>query len=118
MNAPRCTVVIRSFNRLPELRALLDVVLAQRDADFEVLIVDSTKGMTDAEFTESLACADARVRVLRTPPRGCAAVPGTVTAVSCSLGTRAARSRFVAFSLVDARSRARSAGVNAGALSS
>ncbi len=89
MNAPRCTVVIRSFNRLPELRALLDVVLAQRDADFEVLIVDSTKGMTDAEFTESLACADARVRVLRTPPRGCAA--------AANEGVRAARGEVVAF---------------------
>ncbi|MFO0625766.1 MAG: glycosyltransferase [Polyangiales bacterium] len=89
MNAPRCTVVIRSFNRLAELRALLEVVLAQRDVDFEVLIVDSTKGMTDAAFDEALACADPRVRVVRTPPRGCAA--------AANEGVRAARGDVVAF---------------------
>ncbi len=89
MNAPRCTVVIRSFNRLPELRALLDVVLAQRGADFEVRIVDSPKGMTDAEFSEALASTDPRVRVLRTPPRGCAA--------AANEGVRAARGEVVAF---------------------
>lgn len=89
MSAPFCTVVIRSFNRLPELRSLLDIVLAQRDVDFEALIVDSTKGLSDEAFRAALACDDPRVRVVRTPPRGCAA--------AANEGVRAARGEVVAF---------------------
>jgi glycosyltransferase involved in cell wall biosynthesis len=89
MTAPYCTVVIRSFNRLPELRALLGIVLAQRDADFEVLVVDSTRGLDDDAFAAALGCDDPRVRVRRTPPRGCAA--------AANEGMRHARGEVVAF---------------------
>lgn len=89
MSLPSVSVVIRSFNRLPELAKLLDVVLAQRDVDFEVVIVDSTQGLTDAEVWDVLGPRDARVRLLRSPPRGCAA--------AANEGVRAAKCPVVAF---------------------
>jgi len=89
MTLPAVSVVIRSFNRLPELAKLLDVVLAQRGVDFEVVIVDSTQGLDDDAVWSVLGPRDARVRLLRSPPRGCAA--------AANEGVRAARCPVVAF---------------------
>ncbi len=83
------TVVIRSYNRLPELAKLLRVVLAQRGVDFEVVIVDSTRDVSDDGVFEVLGTRDPRVRLVRSPPRGCAA--------AANEGVRAARGEVVAF---------------------
>ncbi len=87
--APFVTVVIRSYNRLPELAKLVQVVLAQRGVDFEVLIVDSTQNVSDEGVFDVLGTRDPRVRLLRSPPRGCAA--------AANEGVRAARGEVVAF---------------------
>ncbi len=86
---PYVTVVIRSFNRLPELAKLVAVVLAQRDVDFEVLIVDSTRDVSDEAIFEALGTRDERIRLLRSPPKGCAA--------AANEGVRHARGEVVAF---------------------
>ena len=39
--APLVTVIIRSYNRIPELRALVHRVLGQSYRQLEVLVVDS-----------------------------------------------------------------------------
>lgn len=89
MSLPSVSVVIRSYNRLSELARLLRVVLAQRDVDFEVVIVDSTPDLSDDAMWTALGERDPRVRLLRTPPRGCAA--------AANEGVRAARCPVVAF---------------------
>lgn len=89
MSDPFVTVVIRSFNRLPELARLVAVVLSQRYAPFEVLIVDSTRDVTDEQIRAALGVDDPRVRLLRSPPRGCAA--------AANEGVRHARGEVVAF---------------------
>lgn len=89
MTDPFVTVVIRSFNRLPELKSLLSIVLGQRYSPFEVLIVDSTRGITDEDFERELGVNDANVRVVRAPPEGCAA--------AANLGMKNARGEIVAF---------------------
>jgi glycosyltransferase involved in cell wall biosynthesis len=70
---PFVTVVIRSYNRLDELRALVHLLLEQRYTRFEVLVVDSTRDATVDAVRTALATDDPRVRVVHTPPRGCAA---------------------------------------------
>jgi len=89
MTLPFVSVIIRSFNRLPELAKLLDVVLAQRGVDFEVVIVDSTRDLSDEAVWAILGDRGPRVRLLRSPPRGCAA--------AANEGVRAARGEVVAF---------------------
>jgi glycosyltransferase involved in cell wall biosynthesis len=86
---PFVSVVLRSYNRLAELAKLLKVVLAQEGVEFEIVIVDSTQNVTDSEIFEILATNDSRVRLVRTPPRGCAA--------AANEGMRAARGEVVAF---------------------
>jgi glycosyltransferase involved in cell wall biosynthesis len=83
------TVVIRSMKRLGELRALLRVVLAQRDVDFEVLIVDSTPEVSDDALLDAIDGRLDGVRIVRTPPRGCAA--------AANVALREARGDIVAF---------------------
>jgi glycosyltransferase involved in cell wall biosynthesis len=83
------SVVIRSFNRLPELAKLVAVVLAQRGVDFEVVIVDSTRDVSDDGVFDALGTRDPRIRLVRSPPRGCAA--------AANEGVRAARGEVVAF---------------------
>jgi glycosyltransferase involved in cell wall biosynthesis len=67
------TVVVRSFNRLDELRSLVHLLLEQSYPHLEVLVVDSSRGESAASVRAALATADPRVRVVRTPARGCAA---------------------------------------------
>lgn len=67
------TVVLRSYNRLGELRALVQNVLGQDHPHFEVLIVDSTPGVTEEDIRRAIGVSDDRLRVVQTPARGCAA---------------------------------------------
>jgi glycosyltransferase involved in cell wall biosynthesis len=83
------TVIIRSFHRMDELRALTHRVLAQDYANFEVLVVDSSKGLTARSVHEQLATSDPRVRVVHTPARGCPAAAND--------GVKHARGEVVAF---------------------
>ena len=67
------TVVLRSYNRLAELGPLVRNVLGQDHPHFEVLIVDSTPGVTEADIRRAVGVTDDRLRVVQSPPRGCAA---------------------------------------------
>lgn len=82
------TVVVRSYNRLGELGSLVRNVLGQDHPDFEVLIVDSTAGVTEADIRAAVGVDDPRVRVVQTPARGCAA--------AANVGMRNARGDVVA----------------------
>jgi glycosyltransferase involved in cell wall biosynthesis len=86
---PRASVIIRSKNRLPELARLVEIVLAQDAPSFEVVIVDSTEGASDEEVWRALGTRDARIRLLRTPARGCAA--------AANEGVRQSRGEIVVF---------------------
>src|SRR4051812_19899539 len=70
---PYATVVVRSFNRLDELSALVPLQLDQTYPNFEVLIIDSSHDASEASVKAALGIGDPRVRVVHTPPRGCAA---------------------------------------------
>ncbi|MCA9674453.1 MAG: glycosyltransferase [Kofleriaceae bacterium] len=68
---PQVSVVVRSYNRYPALCELLTAILAQRDADFEVVVVDqTTKAPDDARARLAALAADPRVRILTFPPLG------------------------------------------------
>ena len=89
--APRITVVIRSYNRLPALCELLEVILSQRcDQPFEVVVVEQST-ITTPESLARLADfeRDPRVRVLRHPPLG--------GPRARNVGCRAARGQIIAF---------------------
>lgn len=86
---PFVTVIIRSFNRIAELRTLVHKVLAQKNVHFEVLVIDSSKGMSARDVHQALATSDPRVRVIHTPARGCPA--------AANEGVRRARGEIVAF---------------------
>jgi glycosyltransferase involved in cell wall biosynthesis len=86
---PFVTVVLRSFHRIAELRSLVHRVLAQKGVHFEVLIIDSSKGMSARDVHAALATSDPRVRVVHTPPRGCPA--------AANEGVRRARGEIIAF---------------------
>lgn len=63
MSRPQFSIVIPTRNRARLLRSALDSALAQRDADFEVVVSDEA---SDDETPEFLAAvSDARVRVAR-----------------------------------------------------
>jgi glycosyltransferase involved in cell wall biosynthesis len=83
------SVIIRSKDRINELRSLVQLVLAQRYDNFEIVVVDSTDSLKDEEFFAQFNITDSRVRVLRTPPRGCAA--------AANEGVKAARGEVVVF---------------------
>jgi glycosyltransferase involved in cell wall biosynthesis len=86
---PLVTVIIRSFKRLEEVRALIGRLFRQTYDHFEVLVVDSTPDVTDDALRAAIGGADPRVRIVRCPPRGCAA--------AANEGVRAARGEIVAF---------------------
>ncbi len=86
---PLVTVILRSYNRLDELRALVKRVLAQSYAHFEILVVDSTRDLDAAAVRAALDTDDPRVRAVHTDPRGCAA--------AANEGVRQARGEIVAF---------------------
>src|SRR5271166_3123369 len=66
---PEVSVIIPTYNRRPMVREAVASVLAQRDADFELMVVDD--GSTDGTY-EMLADLD-RVTVERSARRGPAA---------------------------------------------
>jgi glycosyltransferase involved in cell wall biosynthesis len=86
---PLVTVIIRSYNRLDELRTLVHRVLDQSYVHFEILVVDSTRDVEADGVRAALQTDDTRVRVVHTPPRGCAA--------AANVGVREARGEIVAF---------------------
>ena len=59
------SVLLTTYNGADFLRETLDSVLAQRFSDFEVVVVDDAS--TDATPDVLAACADPRVRLLRSP---------------------------------------------------
>lgn len=69
--APRLSVVIRSYNRLPALVGVLEALLAQRHDAFEILVVDqSTERPEPAAQRLAELARDSRLRVLQFPPLG------------------------------------------------
>lgn len=84
------SVVVRSYNRLPELCRLLAVLLDQRYPNFEVIVVEqSTSTSPDAEKLLAGLTRDPRLRVLRHPPLGGSRARNT--------GVRAARGEILLF---------------------
>ncbi|MBE7450673.1 MAG: glycosyltransferase [Kofleriaceae bacterium] len=88
--APRVSVVVRSYNRLPALCELLDVLLAQAHDGFEVIVVEQSTDVP-AEAGARLAAleADRRLRVIRSGPLGGPRARNT--------GMQAARGEVVVF---------------------
>ncbi len=69
--APRVSVIVRSYNRLPALCELLDRLLAQRFDGFEIVVVEQSTRTTPADLAALARRAqDPRVRVLPFPPLG------------------------------------------------
>ena len=71
MSAPRLSVVVRSFNRLPALCELVAALLAQDHDGFEIVVVEqSTVVPPEAAAELRRLEADPRLRVLRSRPLG------------------------------------------------
>jgi glycosyltransferase involved in cell wall biosynthesis len=60
-HAPRVTVFVPVYNRAAVLRQALESVLAQRDADFELLVIDD--GSSDASVEVAREIRDPRIRI-------------------------------------------------------
>src|SRR5262245_66688280 len=71
--APRVSVIVRSYNRLPALAELLEALLAQDHDSFEVVVIEQTEAADaderDRARLDELA-RDPRIRVLHHPPLG------------------------------------------------
>jgi len=68
---PRVSVLVRSYNRLPALVELLEVLLGQEHDSFEIVVVEqSTEKPDDAVRRIAELEQDARLRILRVPPLG------------------------------------------------
>jgi glycosyltransferase involved in cell wall biosynthesis len=69
---PPVSVVVRSFNRLDAVAALLPLIQAQTYADFELVVVEqSTQATADQRAAlAAIAAGDPRVRIYRFPPLG------------------------------------------------
>jgi glycosyltransferase involved in cell wall biosynthesis len=71
MSSPRVSVVVRSYNRLPALCELIDVLLGQEHPSFEVIVVEqSTDVPAEAQARLATLEADARLRIIRSGPLG------------------------------------------------
>src|ERR1700721_1876064 len=71
MSAPRLSVIVRSFNRLPALAELLTALLPQDHDSFEIVVVEQTTDARPGELAQIHALArDPRVRVPAYPPLG------------------------------------------------
>ncbi len=69
--SPRVSVVVRSYNRLPALGELLDVLLAQDHDSFEVVVIEQSTDVPAAAGVRLAALEhDPRLRVLRSGPLG------------------------------------------------
>lgn len=91
MEAPRLSVVIRSYNRLGALAELLSAVLEQRcPVSFEVVVVEqSTRATAEERARLAVLAEDPRVRVLQYPPLG--------GPRARNVGARAARGELLLF---------------------
>jgi glycosyltransferase involved in cell wall biosynthesis len=85
---PTVSAVIPTYNRLPLLLAAVESVRAQTFGDWELIVADD--GSTDGSAEAVEALRDPRIRVLRLPRTGYAAV-------ARNAGVRAARGEWVAF---------------------
>jgi glycosyltransferase involved in cell wall biosynthesis len=86
---PFVSIVIRSKDRVAHLPELLARVYAQGYEHFEVVVIDSSSAATDAQWARVAALDDPRLRVVRTPPRGCPA--------AANEGVRQARGEILVF---------------------
>src|SRR4051812_43930082 len=88
--APRVSVIVRSYNRLPALAELLTALLAQDHDSYEIVVVEqsSETAPEDVARVEALA-RDPRIRLLQFAPLG---GPGARNA-----GVRAARGDLFVF---------------------
>jgi glycosyltransferase involved in cell wall biosynthesis len=84
---PTFTVVVPAYNASSGLPPTLDAVLAQKEVDLEVIVVDD--GSTDDTAAVAAAVDDPRVRVIRQPNRGVSSARNA--------GLAAAAGRWVAF---------------------
>ena len=84
--SPTVSVIIPTYNRWPLVGDAIDSVLAQRDGDFEVIVVDD--GSTD-DTVQQLSRFGSRLRVLQQPNRGVSAAR--------NLAARHARGNYLAF---------------------
>ena len=88
--APRLSVIVRSYNRLPALCELLGELLAQDHDDFEIVVIEqSTKRDPAGAAKLDLLARDPRVRIHKFPPLG---GPGARNA-----GVRASRGELLVF---------------------
>ncbi len=87
---PEVSVVIPTYNRREMVAEAIASVLAQRDASFELIVVDdgSTDGTTEA-IERAVEDAVAPIRVIQTENRGAAAAR--------NIGVEAAQASLVAF---------------------
>ncbi|MFT3700620.1 MAG: glycosyltransferase [Kofleriaceae bacterium] len=70
-DAPRISVVVRSYNRLPALLELLDLLLSQDHDSFEIVVVEQSTKKDPADVARLDAVSrDPRLRVLQFPPLG------------------------------------------------
>lgn len=63
MKAPRCTIILPTYNRAAVLPRAISSVIAQNEQDFELIIIDD--GSTDNTREWLATLDDARIRVLR-----------------------------------------------------
>ncbi|MEO7735749.1 MAG: glycosyltransferase [Kofleriaceae bacterium] len=90
LGKPRLSVVVRSFNRLPALAELLEALLAQDHASYEIVVIEQTPNGAPADQARIAELAsDPRIRILRHPPLG---GPGARNA-----GVRSARGDLLVF---------------------
>jgi glycosyltransferase involved in cell wall biosynthesis len=70
--APRCTVLVPSYNRLPSVLELLGHLCRQDYPSFEILIIEQSTERDNAEFAEleRLSKQDPRIRLELHPPLG------------------------------------------------
>ena len=83
----RCSVVIPSYNRLTVLPRAVESVLAQDEADFELIVVDDS---TDATRDWLKTLTDPRITVILPPQR-------RGVSAARNIGLNAARAPVVAF---------------------
>jgi glycosyltransferase involved in cell wall biosynthesis len=67
--SPEVSIVIRSYNRLPQLAELLAALLRQRHDAFEIVVIEQSTDRTGIAGVEAIA-RDPRVRLLPHPPLG------------------------------------------------
>jgi len=90
VDRPFVSVVIRSFQRPAALAELLQAVLSQDYPRFEVVVVEQTQSMREAEASRLASLElDGRLRILRFPPLGGARARNE--------GARAARGEILLF---------------------